>query len=119
VRACHVGSVDSPPVAPPKRKTTGRVTAKGTRPGDPPRSAGASSGSSGSGGVAASSRYTPPVPRELRESPKWLPVLMFILIGLGGLIILLRYLVWPDSNLPVLVGLALLLAGLYTATKWH
>jgi hypothetical protein len=44
---------------------------------------------------------------------------MFILIGLGGLIILLRYLVWPDSNLPVLVGLALLLAGLYTATKWH
>ena len=104
------------------------MTPKGTRPGDAPRpAASSSSGSTGSpgstsgsgSGVAASSRYTPPVPKELRESPKWLPILMFLLIGIGGLVILLRYLVWPDSNVPVLVGLGLLLAGLYTATKWH
>ena len=43
----------------------------------------------------------------------------FILIGLGALCIILRYLVWDDSNLPVLVGLGFLLAGLYTATRWH
>ena len=48
-----------------------------------------------------------------------MPILMFVLIGLGGLIIILRYLVWQDSNLPVLIGLGFLLAGLYTATRWH
>jgi len=99
------------------------VTPKGTRPGDVPRtgasSAGEASSASGSSGVAPSARYTPKAPRELQESPKWLPILMFVLIGLGGLIILLRYLVWPESNVPVLVGLGCLLAGLYVATKWH
>jgi hypothetical protein len=44
---------------------------------------------------------------------------MAVLIGAGGLTIVLRYLVWQDSNIPVLVGLAFLLAGLYTATRWH
>ena len=69
--------------------------------------------------MAASTRYTPPIPREERESPRWVPILMAVLLGLGGLTIVLRYLVWQDSNLPVLVGLAFLLGGLYTATKWH
>ena len=55
----------------------------------------------------------------MKESPRWLPILMFILLGAGGIIILLRYLVWPDSNLPVVIGLGLLLSGLYLATKWH
>jgi hypothetical protein len=44
---------------------------------------------------------------------------MFVLLGLGALTILLRYIVWQDTNIPVLVGLAFLLGGLYTATKWH
>jgi hypothetical protein len=44
---------------------------------------------------------------------------MAVLIGLGALTIILRYLVWQDSNIPVLVGLVFLLGGLYTATKWH
>ena len=91
------------------------MTPKGTKPGDAPRLTVSNSAS----GINASSRYTPPVPKETKESPRWLPVLMFILLGLGGIIILLRYLVWPDSNLPVLFGLGFLLAGLYTATKWH
>jgi hypothetical protein len=47
------------------------------------------------------------------------PILMAALIGIGILVILLRYLVWDDTNLPVLIGLAFLLGGLYTATKWH
>ena len=33
--------------------------------------------------------------------------------------IILRYIVWQDSNTPVLFGLIFLLGGLYTATKWH
>lgn len=91
------------------------MTPKGTKPGDAPKVATPASAT----GVGASSRYTPPVPKELKESPRWLPILMFVLVGLGGLVILLRYLVWPDTNVPVIVGLAFLLAGLYTATKWH
>jgi hypothetical protein len=93
------------------------VTPKGTRPGEAPRSA--ASGATQAGGVAASTRYTPPTTREERESPRWVPVLMAVLIGLGAITIILRYLVWQDSNIPVLVGLLFLLGGLYTATKWH
>ena len=104
-------------MAPPKRKTTGRVTPKGTRPGEAPHSG--ASAHSAAGAVQASTRYTPPVRAEEIESPRWVPILMAVLIGLGALTIVLRYLVWQDSNLPVLVGLVFLLAGLYTATKWH
>ena len=31
----------------------------------------------------ASSRYTPPVPISYRESPLWVPILMFTFFGLG------------------------------------
>jgi hypothetical protein len=55
----------------------------------------------------------------MNESPRWVPILMAVLIGLGAITILLRYLVWTDSNLPVLFGLIFLLGGLYTATKWR
>lgn len=109
-------------MAPPKRKTTGRVTPKGTRPGDTPRLA--SHGHEHSHGhspsdVEASTRYTPPVSRQMIESPRWVPILMFVLLGLGALVIMLRYLVWTDSNWPVLVGLGFLLGGLWVATKWE
>ncbi len=36
----------------------------------------------------------------------------------GGLLIMARYLFW-DEQLPMLIGMACLLAGLYTATKWR
>ena len=69
----------------------------------------------------ASSRYTPPTPREFYESPKWVPILMFSLIGLGVISIMLRYIVpaWNYTNIPVVVGLGFMLGGLFTATKWH
>ena len=102
-------------VAPPKRKTTGRVTPKGTKPGQTPAIARETHGSST---VAASTRYTPPNPRDMTESPRWVPVLMMVFIAVAVVMILLRYIVWTDSNLPVLIGLAFLLAGLFVATKW-
>jgi hypothetical protein len=35
--------------------------------------------------------------------------------------IMLRYVVpaWNNTNVPVVVGLVLMLGGLFTATKWH
>lgn len=104
-------------MAPPKRKTGGRVTAAGTRPGD--KAATPAKASSGATRVTASSRYTPPVPHAAKESPPWLPVLMLGLFVVGAIAIMARYLVFPDSNWPMVVGLVCLLGGLFTATKWR
>ncbi len=103
-------------MAPPKRKTVGgRTTAKGTRPGDRP----IVNPEESSSGVHASSRYTPPVPKEMRESPPWLPWLMVALLILGAVIIMARNLVFSGNNWLTLVGLACILGGLFTATKWR
>jgi hypothetical protein len=106
------------PVPPPKRKTGGRVTAPGTRPGEKP-AAGGGKAAATPGRVAASSRYTPPVPAGDKESPPWLPALMLGLFIVGGLAIMTRYLIFSDSNWPLLIGLACLLGGLFLATRWR
>ncbi|MEQ1874230.1 MAG: cell division protein CrgA [Ilumatobacteraceae bacterium] len=106
-------------MAPPKRKTTGRVTAKGTKPGQ--AGAMAREAAHHESSVGQSARYTPPTPKEFYESPKWVPILMFTFIGLGVVSILTRYVVpsFENTNTPVLVGLVLMMAGLFTATKWR
>jgi hypothetical protein len=107
----------SDPVAPPKRKTTGRVTPKGTRPGEATTTHQPVTSSSAT--VASSSRYTPPTPKEFYESPRWVPILMLALLAIGVLAILSRYVIWDTTNTPVLIGLGFLLAGLWVATKWR
>jgi len=102
-------------MAPPKRKTGGRVTAAGTRPGERP----AQKPTPAHNRVAASSRYTPPVPQSVKESPPWWPFLMLGLFVIGGLAIMSRYLLFEDSNIPLLIGLGCLLGGLFLATKWR
>ena len=105
-------------VAPPKRKTSGRVTPKGTRPGQAITTT-QEPISSSSASVSASSRYTPPTPKDFYESPRWVPILMIALLAIGVLAILSRYLIWDNTNTPVLIGLAFLLGGLWVATKWR
>jgi len=77
----------------------------------------------GAAGPAPSAgRYTPPIHRQVRVSPTWVPVLMGTLLMLGGLVILLNYLeLLPGSasNAYLLVGLGLITAGFVTATQWH
>jgi len=105
-------------VAPPKRKTGGRTTPAGTRPSD-----GARATTAGGHGDAAvhydSGRYTAPIARSQKESPPWVPGLMLGLLLLGALLIMLRYLVWDNTNVPMVLGMACLLGGLYTGTKWR
>ena len=89
---------------PPKRRVEGgRVTAKGP--------------------VSGSSRYTPPGERSLQKiSPPWVPVVMFVLIALGTVIILANYVGWVPggtSNWYLLLGLGGILAGIITATQYH
>jgi hypothetical protein len=105
-------------VAPPKRKTGGRVTPKGTQPG----ATKPTNPDHNESGVSASSRYTPPVPQYVKQSPQWVPILMFALFIVGALVILLYYLgAVPGgrSNLYLVAGLLCVLGGLYTATKYH
>jgi hypothetical protein len=70
----------------------------------------------------ASSRYTPPIPREYKRSPAWVPVLMFTLMGLGVITILGNYLgLLPGGadNVYLMVGLGLITAGFLAATRYH
>jgi hypothetical protein len=70
----------------------------------------------------ASSRYTPPIPKSAKVSPPWVPVLMFVLLGLGTLVILLNYLeLLPGavSNWYLFGGLGLILGGILTATQYR
>lgn len=102
-------------MAPPKRKSGGRITPKGTRPGERP----ITNPDENTAGVHSSARYTPPVPQSMRESPPWVPALMVALLVLGGVLIILRNLVFSGNNLLTIAGLGCILGGLYTATKWR
>jgi len=87
----------------------GRVTPKG-------------GGKSGRVTPPASGRYTPPVPKEYKESPRWFPVLLLGLLIAGMAVILLNYLgVLPGGakNAYLLVGLALITLGFITATRYR
>jgi hypothetical protein len=71
-----------------------------------------------------SSRYTPrPARRDLMPSPRWVPILMFTLLGLGVAVILLNYidLILPGatSNGYLIAGLVLILGGIVTATQYR
>ena len=94
---------------------TGRVTPKGGHDRGPHH-------------PQASARYTPPIPKEMKVSPIWVPILMGVLLALGTAVILLNYVSllpsWgflPDdtSNVWLLIGLGLILAGIVVATQWH
>jgi hypothetical protein len=73
----------------------------------------------------ASGRYTPPIPREFKQSARWVPVLMITLLVLGMAIIISNYLPGAgflpgdSNNLYLLLGLGLITAGFITATKWR
>ncbi len=69
-----------------------------------------------------SSRYTPPIPQSYKVSPRWVPILMFALLGLGLAVIFLNYLgVLPGGtkNSYLLVGLGSILGGIMTATQYR
>jgi hypothetical protein len=70
----------------------------------------------------ASQRYTPPIPKEQKVSPKIVPILMFTFLGLGVLTILMNYvelLPGGAENGYLIVGLVLITAGFITATQYH
>ncbi len=70
----------------------------------------------------SSTRYTPPIPKQMKVSPPWVPALMGVFLVVGTMVIVLNYLgVLPGdtSNTYLLVGLGMILAGIVTATQWR
>ena len=70
-------------------------------------------------------RYTPPIPKEYKQSARWVPWVMFGLLISGMLVIVGNYLLdaadigIESSNAYLFVGLGLITAGFVTATKYH
>ena len=69
-----------------------------------------------------SGRYTPPVPKNIRKSPRWFGVTILALLILGVLLILLNY----SNVLPggvsvwyLVGGLVMIFAGFLMATRYH
>ncbi len=95
------------------------MTPKGTKPGHV--TAMAKEAPHHDSNISKSSRYTPPTPKEFYESPRWVPILMAVFLGLGAVAIISRYVVpaFENTNTPVFIGLLFMLSGLFTATKWH
>lgn len=67
-------------------------------------------------------RYTPPIPRAIKRSPRWYPWMLLGLIVLGILIILLNYInALPDSpaNWYTIGGFVSILVGALLATRYR
>ena len=93
------------------RQGPGGATRKGRSSG---RAAGRASTSSG--------RYTPPIPRSVKVSPKWMGPLILVLLILGALMIVLNYfdqLPASPTNWYLLGGIALIAGGFVTATQYR
>ena len=74
----------------------------------------------------ANVRYTPPAPQARKApSPKWVPILMFALWGVGLLVIILNYMgVMPGggedgSGWYLIAGLVSILGGIMVATQYR
>ena len=93
----------------------GRVSKKGGRV-TPSTRGGASSGS------VQSSRYTPPVDRSAKSSPRWFGILIIALFILGVVVVILNYadlLPGGVNNVWLVVAVGSIFVGLLLATRYH
>jgi hypothetical protein len=70
----------------------------------------------------ASGRYTPPIPRQVRRSPRWYPWMLLSLLLLGVLFIVLNYIdALPSSptNWYTLGGLICILSAALLSTRYR
>jgi hypothetical protein len=93
------------------RSAEGRTTAKGStsKVGRPST-------------AEESGRYTPPIPKDVRHSPRWYGVMILVLMVLGVLTIILNYFGVLPGGAKVwylLVGLAVIFVGFLMATRYR
>ena len=71
---------------------------------------------------AQTRRYTPPIPKNAKTSPRWMGLLIIALFVLGVLIVILNYaglLPGGVNNLWLIAAIGAIFAGLITATRYH
>jgi Cell division protein CrgA len=74
------------------------------------------------GGPVRSQRYTPPVARNVKSSPRWMGILIIATFALGVLVVILNYAaVLPGgvNNLWLIAAIAAIFVGLILATRYH
>ena len=91
------------------RSSGGRVTAS------------AKGAPSGSGSIQ-SSRYTPPIDRSQKVSPRWFGILIVAMFALGVLVVILNYaglLPGGVNNAWLIAAIGFIFVGLLLATRYH
>ncbi len=86
------------------------------------RSAGRTTSRAMSRPNTTSGRYTPPIPRNKKVSPKWMGPLILALLVLGALMIMLNYFnVLPaaPTNWYLVGGIVLIAGGFVIATQYR
>ena len=74
------------------------------------------------GKSARNDRYTPPIPKNAKASPRWMGVLIIALFLLGVLIIILNYadaLPGGVDNWWLVAAIGSIFGGLMLATRYH
>ncbi|MGH8989580.1 MAG: cell division protein CrgA [Acidimicrobiales bacterium] len=70
----------------------------------------------------SSGKYTPPIPKAVRRSPRWFGVAVLALLILGVLLILLNYLTALPGAVSawyLVAGLVVIFVGFVMATRYH
>lgn len=66
------------------------------------------------------SSYTPPKPANPKPSPRWVPILGLVLIGVGITQVILTYVVaMPGGSINLVIGFALMAGGLLALSQWR
>ena len=79
-------------------------------------------GGSGASGSIQSNRYTPPIDRSTKVSPKWFGILIIGMFVLGVLVVILNYaglLPGGVNNLWLVAAIGCIFVGLLLATRYH
>jgi hypothetical protein len=74
------------------------------------------------GGPVQSQRYTPPVAKSVKSSPRWMGILIIAMFAVGVLVVILNYAaVLPGgvNNLWLIVAIGAIFVGLILATRYH
>ena len=74
------------------------------------------------GGSVQSARYTPPVPKGVKTSARWMGITILALFLVGVLVVILDYadaLPGGVSNIWLVGAIAVIFAGLVLATRYH
>ncbi len=103
-----------------KPTTADRPTAKG--PGRKSPRSGRATPKGGHAGNRHPGRYTAPIPREVRRSPRWYPWVLLSILVVGVFAIILNYvnaLPASPTNWYTVAGLGAILVGAGMATRYH